>query len=97
MGTIRSWDGSSYAAAKAALNWITRAIHFSNEWLVAVALNPGLVQTGPGNWIAKEWGLGKATYTIEESVEGMMKVIDGATREEASGKFLRMNGTELPW
>jgi norsolorinic acid ketoreductase len=24
MGTIRSWDGSSYAAAKAALNWITR-------------------------------------------------------------------------
>ncbi|RWA09889.1 hypothetical protein EKO27_g5204 [Xylaria grammica] len=99
MGTIRSWDGSSYAAAKAALNWITRrsGIHFTNEWLVAVTLNPGLVQTGPGNWIAKEWGLEKATYTIEESVEGMMKVIDGASREETSGKFLRLNGTELPW
>ncbi|KAI1307125.1 NAD(P)-binding protein [Xylaria venustula] len=97
MGTIRSWDGSSYAAAKAALNWITRAIHFTNESLVAVALNPGLVQTGPGNWIAKEWGLEKATFTVEESVAGMMKVIDEATREESSGKFLRMNGTELPW
>ncbi|GAW16748.1 hypothetical protein ANO14919_061850 [Xylariales sp. No.14919] len=97
MGTIRSWDGSSYAAAKAALNWITRAIHFTNEWLVVLALNPGLVQTGPGNWIAKEWGLEKATYTIEESVVSMMKILDGATREEVSGKFLRLNGTELPW
>ncbi|KAI1169489.1 NAD(P)-binding protein [Nemania sp. FL0916] len=97
MGKIRSWDGSSYAAAKAALNWITRAIHFTNAGLVAVALNPGLVQTGPGNWIAKEWGLGKATYTIEESVSGMMKVLDDATREEMSGKFLRLDGTEVPW
>lgn len=24
MGKIRSWDGTSYAAAKAALNWLTR-------------------------------------------------------------------------
>ncbi|KAI0150150.1 NAD(P)-binding protein [Xylariaceae sp. FL1272] len=97
MGQIRSWDGTSYAAAKASLNWITRAIHFSNEWLVAVVLNPGLVQTGIGNWIAKEWGLEKATYTIEESVGGMMKVIEEATRENASGRFLRLNGVELPW
>ncbi|KAI0106223.1 NAD(P)-binding protein [Nemania sp. FL0031] len=97
MGTIRSWDGSSYAAAKAALNWITRAIHFSQEWIIAAALNPGLVQTEPGNWIAERWGLGKATYTVEESVTGMMKMIDGATREETSGKFFRFSGAEIPW
>ncbi|OTA95888.1 hypothetical protein M434DRAFT_168630 [Hypoxylon sp. CO27-5] len=96
-GQIKSWDGSSYAAAKVALNWLTRAIHFTNEWLVAVVLNPGLVQTEPGNWIAKEWGLDKATYTIEESVEGMMKVIDGATRDEASGGFFNLKGDRLPW
>jgi hypothetical protein len=23
--------------------------------------------------------------------------IDGATREESSGKFFRMNGEEIPW
>ncbi|KAI1360509.1 NAD(P)-binding protein [Xylaria arbuscula] len=97
MGTIRSWDGSSYAAAKAALNWITRAIHFSQEWIIAAAFNPGLVQTEPGNWIAKRWGLEKATYTVEESVAGMVKMIDEATREETSGKFLRFSGEELPW
>ncbi|KAI1128458.1 NAD(P)-binding protein [Nemania abortiva] len=97
MGQVRSWDGSSYAAAKAALNWITRAIHFSQEQVIAVALNPGLVQTEPGNWIAKRWGLEKATYTVEQTVEGMMKRIDEATREETSGKFFRFTGEEIPW
>ncbi|ETS85991.1 hypothetical protein PFICI_04016 [Pestalotiopsis fici W106-1] len=88
MGTIRSRDGAAYVAAKAALNWITRAIHFTNEDLTAVAINPGLVGTDIGNWIAKEWGI-PPTYTIEESVTGMMNVIDGATREACSGKFFR--------
>ncbi|KAI1262706.1 NAD(P)-binding protein [Xylariaceae sp. FL1019] len=97
MGKIRSWDGTSYAAAKAALNWITRAIHFTNESFVAVTLNPGLVQTELGNWCAREWGLEKAPYTVEESVKGMMKVMDNATRENESGKFLRLDGTEIPW
>ncbi|KAM0818262.1 putative NAD(P)-binding protein [Seiridium cardinale] len=96
MGKIRSWDGAAYAAAKAALNWITRAIHFTNEGFVAIAINPGLVGTDIGKWIAKEWGI-PPTYTIKESVGGMMKVIDEATREESSGKFLRMNGEEIPW
>ncbi|KAI1091353.1 NAD(P)-binding protein [Rostrohypoxylon terebratum] len=97
MGKIRSWDGTSYAAAKAALNWLTRAIHFTNEWLVALALNPGLTQIEPGNWIAKRWGLEKATYTVEESVEGMMKVIDKATRDGASGEFFNLRNENLPW
>ncbi|KAI1443536.1 NAD(P)-binding protein [Annulohypoxylon stygium] len=97
MGKIRSWDGTSYAAAKAALNWLTRAIHFTNEWLIAVALTPGLVQTEPGNWIAKKWGLEKATYTIEESVEGMMRLIDRATLDETSGEFFNLKNEKLPW
>ncbi|KAI1382910.1 NAD(P)-binding protein [Hypoxylon trugodes] len=97
MGKIRSWDGTSYAAAKASLNWLTRAIHFTNEWLIAVALTPGLVQTEPGNWIAREWGLEKATYTVEESVKGMMKLIDGATRDETSGEFFNLKNDKLPW
>jgi hypothetical protein len=74
-----------------------RAIHFTNENFVVLALNPALVQTEPGNWIAKRWGLGTATYTIEESVAGMMKVIDESTRQESSGKFFRFTGEELPW
>jgi NAD(P)-dependent dehydrogenase (short-subunit alcohol dehydrogenase family) len=26
-------DASPYGASKAALNWVTRKIHFENEWL----------------------------------------------------------------
>ncbi|KAI2463061.1 NAD(P)-binding protein [Annulohypoxylon bovei var. microspora] len=87
MGKIRSWDGASYAAAKAALNWLTRLAPIFNIFSVMLI----------GNWIAKEWGLGKATYTIEESVEGMMKIIDRATRDEASGEFFNLKNDKLPW
>lgn len=34
-----------YATSKAALNWMTRKIHFENEWLVAFPLTPGPVKT----------------------------------------------------
>jgi NAD(P)-dependent dehydrogenase (short-subunit alcohol dehydrogenase family) len=37
-----------YGASKAALNSLTRKIHFENEWLVAFPLNPGPVATEMG-------------------------------------------------
>ncbi|KAI1428759.1 aflatoxin biosynthesis ketoreductase nor-1 [Xylaria sp. FL1777] len=99
MESIRSWVGPSYGASKAALNWITRAIHFENEWLVAMAIHPGLVQTGPGNWVARKFGnLEKAPITIESCADSMIGIIDNATRTETSGKFIRSaDGTEMGW
>ncbi|KAK8041517.1 hypothetical protein PG994_014524 [Apiospora phragmitis] len=124
IGAIRSYIGPAYGASKAALNWITSAIHFQNEWIIAIALHPGywgsfflgsscmkrlrvpcfltvlhrLVQTGPGNATAQMFGMEKAPHTIERCVERMMTVIDEATREETSGKFIRaIEGTEVGW
>jgi NAD(P)-dependent dehydrogenase (short-subunit alcohol dehydrogenase family) len=34
-----------YGASKAALNSMTRKMHFENEWLVAFPLAPGIVET----------------------------------------------------
>ena len=39
----------------------------------------------------------EATTTIRESVEGMVKVIDSATREETSGHFPIWEGGEFAW
>ncbi|KAK7923620.1 Short-chain dehydrogenase/reductase SDR [Apiospora marii] len=93
--------GGAYGASKAALNWITRALHNENTaagGLVAVALHPGWVQTRAGAHAASEWGFqGELPVTVEGSVKGMLEVIDGATRETASGKFMTYKGEELAW
>ncbi|KAI1635565.1 hypothetical protein F4809DRAFT_613159 [Biscogniauxia mediterranea] len=61
----------AYGTSKAGLNWITLAINCANEWLTTLLLlHPGLVQTGPGNWVARQIGMEKAApVTIEQSVE----------------------------
>ncbi|KAI0176929.1 hypothetical protein BJ166DRAFT_10807 [Pestalotiopsis sp. NC0098] len=98
MGKGRTHVAPSYCISKAALNWITQAAHWGNEWLTAVALNPGLVHTDMGSKTAKYLGLEKAPWTPEQSAEKLMGIIDQASREKYSGKFINaINGEELPW
>ncbi|KAK8126935.1 uncharacterized protein PG998_002694 [Apiospora kogelbergensis] len=92
--------GGAYGASKAALNWITRALHVENAaaGLVAVALHPGWVQTRAGAHAAEAWGYqGELPETVEGCVKGMLEVIDGATRENVSGRFVTYKGKELAW
>jgi len=98
MGTLDTWITPAYGASKAALNWLTRAIHCSQPWLVVLALHPGLVQTGPGNWIARQIGMEKAPTTIDDSVLSLVKKVEEATRDNYSGKYISViDGKELPW
>ncbi|KAI5867515.1 hypothetical protein GGS23DRAFT_181540 [Durotheca rogersii] len=88
----------AYGTSKAALNWITLAFYCANEWLTTLHIHPGLVQTGPGNWVAQQIGLEKAPYTIEHSVERITSLVDEATREKSSGKLINApEGTDMPW
>ncbi|KAF5231473.1 hypothetical protein FANTH_13385 [Fusarium anthophilum] len=88
----------AYGPSKAALNWITRALHLQNESLVAFALHPGFVNTEMGESAATEWGFPHAMLGgVEEAVKGSLGIIDSATRENVSGKFVSYKGQELPW
>ncbi|KAJ5205175.1 Short-chain dehydrogenase/reductase SDR [Penicillium cf. griseofulvum] len=92
--------GGAYGPSKAASNWLTKALHGENEkdGLVAFALHPGWVQTRAGDFVAKEWGYpGGPPVTVEDSVNGMLGVIDSATRQNVSGKFISQTGDILPW
>ncbi|KAJ9414652.1 hypothetical protein FOXG_17177 [Fusarium oxysporum f. sp. lycopersici 4287] len=90
--------GGSYGPSKAALNWLTRALHLQNEGLVAFALHPGFVDTEMGESAATEWGFPRAMLeSVEKAVKGSLGIIDGATRETVSGKFVSYKGQELPW
>ncbi|KAH8668394.1 hypothetical protein BX600DRAFT_434934 [Xylariales sp. PMI_506] len=100
IGQQEPLPGGAYGASKAALNWVTRSLHLQHEadGLVAVALHPGWVQTRNGDFAAREWGYAAGPpETVENSVRGMLEVIDGASRDTVSGKFVTYTGEILSW
>ena len=88
---------AAYGASKAALNYITRKIHFENDTITAFPMQPGWVQTDLGNYSARLNGAKDAPVTVHDSVTGMLRVIDTATKETHSGRFWTYEGTEIPW
>ncbi|KAK4868275.1 hypothetical protein LT330_006997 [Penicillium expansum] len=88
----------AYGIAKAGLNWITTAIHSANKDFIAFAVHPGLVQSESGNRGARAMGLPQAPNSLRQSVDAILLLIDTATRESTSGKFINViDGTEIPW
>jgi hypothetical protein len=50
------------------------------------------------NTVAKEWNyVSGLPDTVEDSIRGILKVVDEATRRNVSGKFAPQNREELPW
>ncbi|KAL3418675.1 short-chain dehydrogenase [Phlyctema vagabunda] len=90
---------SPYGASKAALNWFVRRIHFEEPWLTSFVFHPGLVQTDMASRTIEGTSLkleDLGAITVEESVTGMIKTIESASRE-ISGTFQNYDGTVVPW
>lgn len=78
----------SYRASKAALNQIlvSASKNLAEQGVKTVALHPG--------WVKTDMGGESATFTVEESVNGMMKVIRELTE---SGSFRVFDGSVIAW
>ena len=83
-------DGYSYAASKAALNMMTRTYAWTvrDQGITAVMIDPG--------WVKTDMGGAGADLAPEESGRGLLAVIDGLMPED-TGRFLRYDGSEVPW
>ena len=92
MGSIAENSGGwiPYRTSKAALNmaWSCLAMEARRSGVTAVALSPG--------WVKTRMGGAGAEITTQESVGDMRKLIDRLTIDDA-GRFLRREGSELPW
>jgi NAD(P)-dependent dehydrogenase (short-subunit alcohol dehydrogenase family) len=92
MGSIGDIGGGwvPYRTSKAALNmaWSSLALEGRPRGITCVLFSPG--------WVKTRMGGGGAQITAEESVGDMRRLIDRLTIED-SGKFMRRNGSELPW
>ena len=93
MGSFGEFEGGGmygYRASKAALNMLHRCLaeELGPEGFLCLALHPG--------WVRTDMGGAEATLSVEESVAGMLRVIDGLTSDD-HGAFLNYDGTPLPW
>lgn len=92
LGSITEASGGRYAyrMSKAALNMATRLLaeDLRGDGLRAVALHPGWVQTRMGG--------SAAPVPPEQSVGGMLRLIDGLSAEQ-SGRTFDFQGREIPW
>src|SRR5262249_34329499 len=92
LGSIAETSGGRYAyrLSKAALNMATRnlAEELRADGFRTVALHPGWVQTRMGG--------SAAPVPPEQSVRGMLRIIDGLTSEQ-SGRTFEFQGREIPW
>ncbi|KAL2829149.1 hypothetical protein BDW59DRAFT_170564 [Aspergillus cavernicola] len=89
--------GSSAAFLTVVQHWYTRTIAIQEPWLTAFPVDPGFVQTDLGNRGAELLGLEKAFITVDESVRGVLSVIDASSKETHSGKLWKWSGEEEPW
>jgi len=92
MGSIGDIGGGwvPYRTSKAALNmaWSTLALEARARGIACVLFSPG--------WVKTRMGGAGSEITPEESIGDMRKLIDRLTIDD-SGKFLRRNGSEIPW
>lgn len=90
LAITQSGANYSYKSSKAALNMLLRGIAFelAPAGITAITMHPGWVQTDMGG--------PSAPLTPEESVRGMLAVIE-ELRPEDRGRFIQWDGEELPW
>ena len=99
-GQLEAYQGlpiMPYGMSKAAVNFAMRKLHFEFPDIIVEPLQPGWVQTEMGGNAAEIAGVKEgAPLTLEQSVGGLLKQFDIATRE-TSGRFWAWDGEEIPW
>ena len=66
----------------------TLAVDLAEEGFIAAALHPG--------WVRTDMGGPNGLIDAEESVRGMLQVIDALT-PATTGEFINYNGAAIPW
>ena len=92
ISTVVGNAGYFYRASKASLNMMSRNLskHLKGRGVIVGLVNPGPVDTD----MMKDFPFAK--MTPEESVTGMVEVIDNYTME-TTGTFIHYNGDEITW
>ncbi|KAF9460056.1 NAD(P)-binding protein [Collybia nuda] len=93
-----------YGASKAALNYVSRKIHFENDWLVCFPLAPGVIITDMANATRAMDVTGlagsyqdSAAIPTEEAARMLVGIVERATRAKDGGEFINIDGQKMAW
>lgn len=88
IGETNSTHGWLYRTSKATLNMAVKSASLDYPSATFVALCPG--------WVKTDMGGPNATTSVEDSVRGLLNVIDGLKQED-SGTYRNYTGRTLSW
>ncbi|KAK5940708.1 hypothetical protein PMZ80_007125 [Knufia obscura] len=83
---------AAYAPSKAAAHWLTKRMNMEEDKLTAFVVHPGWVQTDMGDTSARLLGFEHAPVKLEESIHGVLKLLDSASKESHGGKMWTWEG-----
>jgi len=98
MGSIGQNTGGmlSYRVSKAALDMLTSTWAIEVKEIAFLPISPGWVDTDMGQMGSKIWNQ-KPPLTAEQSLKGVLNVIDKATLEISGKTGLSYDGSTFPW
>ena len=93
LGSISANDGGNlypYRCSKVALNAVTKSLSVDllKDGIIACSVHPG--------WVYTDMGGPNALITIDESVQGMLKLFAGLN-QDSNGGFFKYDGTVMRW
>lgn len=78
------------------VHWYTKRIN-AEEPLTAFVADPGFTNTDMGSRAAGLLGLPRAPVDPDDSCDGIIRLIEAATKETHGGKFMSYTGEVQPW
>ncbi len=92
MGSVALSDGTMtpYRVSKASVNMLTKSqsIAYRKDGVTVICVHPG--------WVRTDMGGSQATYSVEDSVEKILAIVERVSLEE-TGQFLSAEGGSLPF
>lgn len=94
----------AYGLSKCALNYLAAKLAGEHPELCSFTIHPGRLATGMTREVMKVWPEAERVFAavgpadkMEESVEGIARLVKEAQRESHGGKFFNHDGQEMPW
>ncbi|KZT54360.1 NAD(P)-binding protein [Calocera cornea HHB12733] len=90
----------AYGASKAGANYLAMKLHSEHSELAVVLIHPGPVETDMGAMAHEQDEVvreGMPLITLDESVTGILKLVDGGKREKEGPKMIGYDGAIIAW